>query len=355
MPRSASDIARAAAVCAIALAVFAAWLLTEDATNAGIGFFYVVPVGLAAWWGGRRGAAGAVLACSALYVAGALLQPVSHFAGTTGTRLFALAAVAVAVSYLRERLTFLEHSAEELEAIRSALAPSTLPELPGVDAAAAFVPSEYGVSGDFYLLTNGPDGSTVAMVGDVAGHGPRAARLATFLRARFAALASSSSDPAELLTMTNEALVELPRRARQLVSAACMRLDPERQSLSWALAGHPPPLRLPDLAELPAPGGTFLLGAGRELDLATGEASLAEGGGVVIYTDGATDVRRRGSLLGLEGLVELLAPLTRFPAQTIAAQAQRAILEWADAPIRDDLCVLVLKPKRHGLQRRPAA
>jgi hypothetical protein len=85
------------------------------------------------------------------------------------------------------RLIALEHSAEELEAIRAALAPSSLPELAGVDVAAAFVPSEYGVSGAFYLVTNGPDGSTIAVVGDVVGHGPKASRLATFVGAQLAA------------------------------------------------------------------------------------------------------------------------------------------------------------------------
>ena len=29
----------------------------------------------------------------------------------------------------------------------------------------------------------------------------------------------------------------------------------------------------------------------------------------------------------------------------IASEAERSILGWADRPIRDDLCLLVLKPK----------
>lgn len=52
------------------------------------------------------------------------------------------------VSWVATRLRLLEHSAEELEAIRAALTPADLPDLPEVDAAAAFVPSELGVSDD---------------------------------------------------------------------------------------------------------------------------------------------------------------------------------------------------------------
>jgi serine phosphatase RsbU (regulator of sigma subunit) len=219
-----------------------------------------------------------------------------------------------------------------------------LPEVAGIDAGATFVPSEYGVSGDFYLLTNGPDGSVVAVVGDVVGHGPKAARLATFIRARFAALAASTSDPAELLTLANQALVDRPRRPRELVSAVCVRFQADGARLSWAVAGHPAPLRLPDVAEMEAVGTTFLLGAEAELELGTAETSLEEGDGVVIYTDGATDVRRRGSMLGLEGLSAMLRPIAHFPAKNMVRRVEQGILEWAEDPVRDDLCLLVLKP-----------
>jgi serine phosphatase RsbU (regulator of sigma subunit) len=337
--------ARIATVCAAAAGVLVVWVVTDVNANAGIGFFYAVPVGLASWWGGLRWGAIAVVGCVGLYTLGDLIQPVPSFGIAVATRLTAFVAIAVLVSFLRERVIVLEHSADELETIRAALTPSTLPELGDVDAAAAFVPSEYGVSGDFYLLTNGPDGSTVAIVGDVVGHGPKAARLATFIRARFAAFAASTGDPAELLNLANDVLLERPERNRQLLSAACVRFDAKQGRLSWAVAGHPPPLRLPGLEELRPSGATFLLGAEAGLVLGNAEMSMAEEGGVVIYTDGATDVRRKGRLLGLEGLSRLLAPLTNLSASAMVSRIEEGILEFADEAIRDDLCVLVLKPK----------
>ena len=329
-------------------AVFVVWLLTSSDSNPGIGFFYAIPIGFAAWWGGRRPAAIAIAGCVVLYVVGSLIQPVPHFGAALALRLVAFVAVAAFVSLIRERMLVLEHSAEELEAIRAALAPSTLPELPDVEAAAAFVPSELGVSGDFYLVTNGPDGSTVAIVGDVVGHGPAAARLATFVRARFAALAANTSDPAELLMMANGALLDRPSRDRELVSAVCLRFRAGDSRISWAVAGHPHPLRLPGLDELAPQSDTFLLGGKEGLALSNTEASLGDGEGVVIYTDGATDVRKGGSILGLDGLARLLSPLLELPATTMMRRAEEAILEWADSPIRDDLCVVVLRPRSSG-------
>lgn len=343
MQRNASNSARAAAICLAALLVFLVWLFAPGPSNVGIGFFYAIPIGMAAWWFGRRAAAIAVLGCGVLYCIGALLQPVHEFGFALAVRILAFAVVAALVALLRDRQLVLEHSAEELEAIRAALTPAALPQLPRVDSAAAFVASEYGVSGDFYLLTNGRDGSAIAIVGDVVGHGPEAAQLATFVRARFAAYAAGTSDPAELLALANGALFERPASERELVSAVCLRL--QGTQLSWAIAGHPPPLRLPSLEELTLEGSTYLLGAEAELALHNREISLASGEGVLVYTDGATDVRREGRLLGLDGLTRLLAPMTKLPATEIVSQVERAILDWAEKPIRDDLCLLVLRPR----------
>lgn len=336
--------ARIAWIAGWVAVVFAVWLAVGSHSS-GIAFFYSVPVGFTAWWLGPRASLVVALICICLYAVGNAIHPTSEFALAIVIRGVFLVLVAVVVSWVATRLRLLEHSAEELEAIRAALTPTDLPDLPEVDAAAAFVPSELGVSGDFYLLTNGPDGSTVAIVGDVVGHGPTAARLATFVRARFAAFAASTSDPAELLTLANAALVDRAGDRRELVSAVCLRLQPGEDTISWSRAGHPPPLRLPALDELPLDGSTFLLGAEEQLELENRESTLLGSEGLVVYTDGATDVRRGRQMLGLEGLRGMLAPLSGLAARAVVGEVERAILAWADQPIKDDLCVVVLKPE----------
>jgi serine phosphatase RsbU (regulator of sigma subunit) len=340
-----SSAVRIAWICAAALIVFAVWLALNSSGGGGVGFFYAIPIGLATWWFGMRAGFVAALACCALYVIGALIQPVDNVGVALAIRAIAFTGVVFLLSVLRERVIVLEHSAEELDAIRAALTPASLPELRDVDAGAAFAPSEFGVSGDFYLLTNGPDGSTVAVVGDVVGHGPQAARLATFIRARFAAFAANTSDPEQILELANGALLERPGREDDLVSAICLRYEPAAGALSWAVAGHPPPLRLPDLEELDRDGTTMLLGVSEELPLSRAEIPLGPSEGVLVYTDGATDVRRGREMLGREGFSRLLAPLVDLPARHLAHQAHSAVLEWTDAPLGDDLCVVVLRPK----------
>jgi serine phosphatase RsbU (regulator of sigma subunit) len=319
-------------------------VLIGSSAQVGIAFFYAFPTGLAAWWFGTRIGLGFALCCISLYLVGAAIHPVDNFVAATIVRTAVLLTVAIAAGTARNRISGLEHSAEELEAIRMALTPPSVPVHAGIDAAAAFIPSEHGVSGDFYLLTNSPDGSTVAVVGDVVGHGPEAARLATFTRARLASFAANSSDPAEILRMANDALLERGRRD-ELVSAVCLRFHASSRTLSWASAGHPAPLELPNLDSLKAPEATLPLGSEPGLAPVTAEARLEPESGVLVYTDGATDLRlAEGTMLGLEGLQSLLAPVSQLPAEALVGEIEETLLDYAHGEIRDDICVLVLRP-----------
>ncbi len=339
-----SPSARVAWIAAAMAVVFGLWLALNSGAGPGIAFFYVIPIGMATWWFGRRAGIIAALACAVIYVIGGLIDPITNVGYAIALRGIAFVLAVVLVSAVRERLQALEQSAEELDVIRAALTPSALPELPGVDAGAAFVPSEYGVSGDFYLLTNGPDQSTIAVVGDVVGHGPKAAQLATFIRARFAAFAANTDDPVEILALANDALIERDA-AQELASAICLRFQPSDAVVSCGVAGHPPPLCLPSLEELKPHGPTSLLGVEKDAPFATADLRLERSGGLLVYTDGATDVRRDHGFLGRDGLVNLLEPLTRLPARALVREAQGAVLGWADEPIRDDLCLVVLRPR----------
>ncbi len=189
-------------------AIFGLWLAITNSAHGGIAFFYAVPIALATWWFGYRAGIVTTVLCLGLYGISALIDPVDEFVFTLLVRVVAFGLVVFLVGMVRERVLALEHSTEDLEAIRSALTPAALPEAAGLEVAAAFVPSMHGVSGDFYLIAHPPDGSTVAIVGDVVGHGPVAARLATFVRTQLATFAANTGDPVEILDLANLALIE---------------------------------------------------------------------------------------------------------------------------------------------------
>ena len=64
-----------------------------------------------------------------------------------------------------ERLAADEPQLNDLRAVREALTPPELPSLPGVDIiAASFLPASERVSGDFYLLAEGPNDAAALVV-----------------------------------------------------------------------------------------------------------------------------------------------------------------------------------------------
>jgi serine phosphatase RsbU (regulator of sigma subunit) len=244
---------------------------------------------------------------------------------------------------LRERLGAAEHELEDLRAVRDALTPPELPERPGVDLAAAFLPAAERVSGDFYLVAEGPQDSTVLVVGDVVGHGLVAARRAAFTRTTFAATAPFSDDPCRLLNWANTALIERASDSVDYVTAACVTYLPREQRLRWAYAGHPPALWLDDPRELIATRHGAPLGLGPDLGCVEASCRPATSAGMLLYTDGLTEARQGKSFFGLEGVTTALRRLQR-PSATEAVEALRArVAEFATSALTDDLCLLAAR------------
>jgi len=245
---------------------------------------------------------------------------------------------------LRERLEAAEHELEDLRAIRDALTPPELPERPGLELAAVFLPAAAEqVSGDFYLVAEGPQDSTVLVVGDVVGHGLQAARRAAFVRTTFAATAPFSDDPCRLLSWANTALIERAGAGDDFVTAACLTYHPDDQLLRWAYSGHPPALWLDDGRELAAPRQGAPLGVLAEPGCAEGSLPSTAGAGVLLYTDGLTEARQEGRQFGLDGVSAVLGDLpTPSPTEAIAVLRAR-VADHAFGVLSDDLCLLAAR------------
>jgi serine phosphatase RsbU (regulator of sigma subunit) len=244
---------------------------------------------------------------------------------------------------LRERLASTEDELEDLRAIRDALTPPELPERPGVALAAAVLPAVDRVSGDFYLVAEGPQDATVLVVGDVVGHGVAAARRAAFTRTTFVATAPYSYDPGRLLGWANAALTERATASVDYVTAACVTYVPREHRLRWAYAGHPPALWLDDPRELAAPRQGSPLGLGPNPDYVEGSHRSAPSAGMLLYTDGLTDARRGTQFFGLDGVAAALGDLQR-PSPTEAVATLRArVAEFATDGLTDDLCLLAAR------------
>ncbi|MEV6181936.1 hypothetical protein [Streptomyces sp. NPDC052015] len=82
------------------------------------------------------------------------------------------AALAGLIAQALERARLYDTSKELAEALQATMVPDSLPDLPGLDVAARYLPSVRGreIGGDFYDLVRVDDTAVAALIGDVEGH-----------------------------------------------------------------------------------------------------------------------------------------------------------------------------------------
>ncbi|HET6452866.1 MAG TPA: SpoIIE family protein phosphatase, partial [Armatimonadota bacterium] len=68
---------------------------------------------------------------------------------------------------------------------------------------------------------------------------------------------------------------------------------------------------------------------------------------LLFYTDGATDARRNGDFLGIDGLESMFCSAALGHAHQIVDDIDRGVREYAEGFLRDDIALLVLKYRRH--------
>ncbi len=239
------------------------------------------------------------------------------------------------------------HNQAEREAatvLQRSLLPVRLPEVPGMELAARYVPGGMGaVGGDWYDLFTLPSGRVGVVIGDVVGHGLRAAVVMGRLRSALRAYALDSSDPAEVLTRLDRKVQHFEQEAMATVLFG--QFDPSFDLLHVSLAGHLPPM----LARPGEPGVVLdlpadpPLGARSRTPRRTTSVPVPPGALVCLYTDGL--VERRGRSLDL-GIEQLRRTVSAGPADLVCATVM-AELVGAD-PSVDDIAVLVLRRAGRG-------
>lgn len=261
------------------------------------------------------------------------------------TALTVLLALAGAVTVLRSHR--LEHTrrrlVEDVGLLQAALLPA-LPERVGAACvSAAYLPAEgVAAGGDFFDAFELCDGRTCVIVGDVAGHGRESVPLTAHVHYTLRAYLEAGLSPREALHVGATALG--PRLGERTVTAVVGIYDPVTGGLTYACAGHPPPVvtgreHKPVIACSSPP-----LAAG----LATGHRQttvpLPPGSTACFFTDGVTDVRVGGDRLEPAGLAGLLLDDGR---EITAHEILQRVVEGSDER-PDDMAACVLRPLPTG-------
>ena len=234
--------------------------------------------------------------------------------------------------------------------LQRSLLPPHLPEIPGVEVGAEYLPVGEAnvVGGDFYDLINTVEDGWLCAIGDVRGKGVEAASVTALARYTIRAVTLKDERPAEVLAALNEAMLrQLPED--RFCTAACVRLEPEDGlagvGVDVSRAGHPAPL-------LVRPGGLVeevgssgrVLGVFDDAELRDTSLRLMPGEALVLYTDGVTEARSpEGDFFGEDRLCRLLGSCSGYDAASLAGRIKDVVLDFQEGFPRDDLAVLVLR------------
>lgn len=237
-----------------------------------------------------------------------------------------------------------EERSQLVKALQDALAPGRLPELPGVELAARYDPAgPEEVGGDFYDVIATGDGWLVVL-GDVRGKGAAAASMASLARHTIRAAATRTSDPAEILAVLNDALVEHDPE-ESFCTAVCARLTVGEGPMRVRIVcgGHPLPLCLRADGEVERVScGGLLVGLFDDLALAPAELDLAPGELLLLYTDGITEARNGNEEYGTARLEQVLRAAAGRSAEGVLDHLRADVSAWEDGQA-DDAVMIVLR------------
>ncbi|MGW0818628.1 PP2C family protein-serine/threonine phosphatase [Streptomyces viridiviolaceus] len=244
-----------------------------------------------------------------------------------------------------------EQNRDIAETLQRALL-TELPATPGLGLAARYLPATHGlnIGGDWYDAFRQPDGGVIAVVGDVTGHGLRAAVMMSQLRTALRAYAVDGGSPGRLLTRLHTFLHHL--QPDLYATAVIARFHPDDPTMTWAAAGHPPPvLRTPDgrVRALDAKPGA-MLGIPLEQEIADHTERLAPGSTLALYTDGLVERRARGIDPGIERLAAALGAFRSAELESDLEGSADGILDpmLSDSERDDDVCLLLCHVRGSG-------
>jgi sigma-B regulation protein RsbU (phosphoserine phosphatase) len=218
-----------------------------------------------------------------------------------------------------------QHQIDVIADIQRSLLPEGPFDVPGLNIGASYQTFDTA-GGDMYdilPLARGAgedqslDNRWALFIADVSGHGAAAAVVMAMLHAILHAYTSRPSGPAQVLGHLNRHLCD-KRIQQSFVTAFLAFYDPARRGLSYARAGHNPPIvkafphrgdpiRLDDVGEIP-------LGIDPHIRYTDGAIRLESGQTLILYTDGVTEARvPGGEMFGVDGVERSLIHCSGAP------------------------------------------
>lgn len=194
---------------------------------------------------------------------------------------------------IEEQKKALERTFRVAETLQDVFLPQRLPEVAGVHFDALYICAERDalIGGDWYDAVELPDGRILFSIGDVTGHGLDASVSVGRLREAIYASGFDARSAVEVLERVN---LLIRHQGPTIASAIVGYISSDRKNITYANAGHPPPLvARNDTEPVFEPFGGVPLGV-VESDLGTSlrTIDLHDVVRIVFFTDGLSEHNR---------------------------------------------------------------
>ncbi len=171
--------------------------------------------------------------------------------------------------------------------VQRRMIPDAPPKPCGFDISTAYVPC-FELGGDFYDFIDLPGDNMGLVICDVSGKGVRASLLMASIRASLRAHAANIYDMSEVVSRVNRDLCQ-DQLTSDFATMFYGVLDCRNRRLTYANAGHPPPLLLRQRRSQTLSTGGFIIGVEPERRYVHRQIALQADDVILMYTDGLSE------------------------------------------------------------------
>jgi sigma-B regulation protein RsbU (phosphoserine phosphatase) len=246
--------------------------------------------------------------------------------------------------YTEGELRQLESELELSQIVQRAMLPQNIPSIGGFDIAAFSRPAQI-VTGDYFDFLPFEDETYGFVVADVSGHGVSAGMLMGSLQTVFHTLTPETDSPMDVLRRINRLYVR-NINFTTFVTIFFAKLDPRSRTLSYASAGHNPPILHRPSTHATSwlkPTGAAI-GLMDDYKIQLENLQLEEGDTLLLYTDGIVEALnpQGNEQFGYDRLAEIVHQNETLPANELTQKIRQALYDFTQTNmLADDITLIV--------------
>jgi phosphoserine phosphatase RsbU/P len=235
---------------------------------------------------------------------------------------------------------------EIAQQIQLSLLPGSAPLIPGIEIDGRCISAAH-VGGDYYDYFQNDNCTLDILIADVSGHSIGAALIMAEVRTLLRLNLESSFNASKLLKDLNKQLYSDLSRVELYISIFYARYNHQKKVLSYANAGHNPPIVCRDgytsPIDLDADG--LIIGVMEDVTFIEQTIELLTGDAIIFYTDGLVEASKpSGEMFGTNRIFEAIARLKQLPINEIIDCLYLEVRQFTgqDA-LQDDISIIIFK------------